>query len=70
MSSQQITAFIQGLPEDLQQEVMSFLEYIRYKQKQKEESSKKTRGGYGIIKGKVWMAEDFDAPLEEFKDYM
>ncbi|MEO1417667.1 MAG: DUF2281 domain-containing protein [Bacteroidota bacterium] len=70
MSSQQITAFIQELPEDLQQEVLSFLEYIRYKQKQKEELSKKTRGGYGIIKGKVWMAEDFDAPLEEFKDYM
>ncbi|MBE9045811.1 type II toxin-antitoxin system prevent-host-death family antitoxin [Pleurocapsales cyanobacterium LEGE 10410] len=24
----------------------------------------------GSAKGKVWMSEDFDEPLEEFKDYM
>jgi DNA-damage-inducible protein J len=24
----------------------------------------------GIMKGKIWMADDFDAPLEEFKEYM
>lgn len=24
----------------------------------------------GLEKGKVWMADDFDAPLEDFKDYM
>ena len=24
----------------------------------------------GCLKGKIWMAPDFDAPLEEFKDYM
>jgi prevent-host-death family protein len=24
----------------------------------------------GSAKGKLWMAEDFDAPLEDFKDYM
>lgn len=26
--------------------------------------------GIGCLEGKVWMADDFDAPLEEFKDYM
>lgn len=25
---------------------------------------------YGKGKGKVWMAEDFDAPLEDFAEYM
>ncbi len=25
---------------------------------------------FGIGKGKTWMSEDFDAPLEDFKDYM
>jgi len=25
---------------------------------------------WGIFKGKMWMADDFDAPLEEFKDYL
>ncbi|MCL1806133.1 MAG: DUF2281 domain-containing protein [Oscillospiraceae bacterium] len=24
----------------------------------------------GCMRGKVWMADDFDAPLEDFKDYM
>ena len=24
----------------------------------------------GNAKGKIWMAEDFDAPLDDFKDYM
>ena len=24
----------------------------------------------GSAKGKVWMSEDFDEPLEDFKDYM
>ena len=26
--------------------------------------------GFGCAKGKIWMADDFDAPLEDFKDYM
>jgi hypothetical protein len=24
----------------------------------------------GSAKGKIWMAPDFDAPLEDFKEYM
>ena len=24
----------------------------------------------GLLKGKVWMSEDFNEPLEEMKDYM
>jgi len=24
----------------------------------------------GCMKGKIWMAEDFDAPLEDFREYM
>ena len=24
----------------------------------------------GSLKGKIWMAEDFDEPLEDFKEYM
>ena len=26
--------------------------------------------GYGSLKGKIWMSEDFNEPLEDFKDYM
>jgi len=28
------------------------------------------RGGYGSVKGDYWMADDFNAPLDDFKDYM
>jgi len=28
------------------------------------------RGGFGCAKGEFWMADDFDAPLEDLKDYM
>jgi prevent-host-death family protein len=25
---------------------------------------------WGVFKGKMWMSDDFDAPLEDFKDYV
>jgi len=25
---------------------------------------------FGCVKGDYWMADDFDAPLDDFKDYM
>jgi antitoxin (DNA-binding transcriptional repressor) of toxin-antitoxin stability system len=27
-------------------------------------------GRFGSGKGKIWMSEDFDEPLEDFKEYM
>jgi len=33
-------------------------------QKQKKERE------FGCAKGQFWMADDFDAPLDDFKDYM
>ncbi len=26
--------------------------------------------GYGSLKGKIWISEDFNDPPEDFKDYM
>ena len=34
------------------------------------EQNQEKRRGFGCLKGQIWMAEDFDAPLEDFKDYM
>ena len=33
-------------------------------------SSARKRGAYGSLKGKMVIAPDFDAPLEEMKEYM
>jgi prevent-host-death family protein len=30
----------------------------------------RTKNPWGLYKGKIRMADDFDAPLEEFQDYM
>ena len=34
------------------------------------EQELKTERGFGCLKGQIWMAKDFDEPLEDFKDYM
>ncbi|GAB6393632.1 MAG: DUF2281 domain-containing protein [Treponematales bacterium] len=33
-------------------------------------TTKKQKRKPGCARGQIWMADDFDAPLEEFKDYM
>jgi hypothetical protein len=34
------------------------------------EQERKQEREFGCVKGDYWMAYDFDAPLEDFKDYM
>jgi Protein of unknown function (DUF2281) len=41
--------------------IVTFLEVI---------PSQKKKRVAGSLKGKVWYADDFDAPLEDLKDYM
>jgi hypothetical protein len=33
-------------------------------------SERKKQREFGCVKGDYWMADDFNAPLEDFKDYM
>ncbi|MBD0288633.1 MAG: DUF2281 domain-containing protein [Flavisolibacter sp.] len=59
---------IKQLPPHYQQEVEDFVDFIREK-KISASSEKKERTSVQL-KGKVWMSPDFDAPLEDFKDYV
>lgn len=63
---------LKELPESLQTEVLHYIEFLLEKyakpSRPKELPRKKRRAG--LLKGKIWMADDFDAPLEDFKDYM
>ncbi|MCL2068137.1 MAG: DUF2281 domain-containing protein [Treponema sp.] len=36
----------------------------------KEVVQEKKEREFGCAKGQFWMADDFDAPLDDFKDYM
>jgi len=33
-------------------------------------SKQKPQPTFGTAEGKIWMSEDFDAPLDDFEDYM
>ena len=63
-----ILSQIRQLPEQLQQEVLHYAEFLQTKhhaQKPKPQNRKA-----GSAKGKYELAPDFDAPLEDFKEYM
>jgi hypothetical protein len=58
---------IETLPSKIPQEVFDFVEFIKVKYQQKQPLKVRE---YGFAKGKVKLHEDFDAPLDEFKDYI
>ncbi len=58
---------INSLPIELRNEVALFVEFL--KQKSKIDSTKKVRE-FGFAKGKIHLSEDFDDPIEDFKDFM
>ena len=72
MLSTQLLATLDKLPPDLQAEVLNYAEYLAIKSAQPQASDpapKKYRQA-GTMKGMFTMADDFDTPLEDLKDYM
>lgn len=67
-----ILANLEKLPENLQVEIWHYSEYLlnRYAEENQAKITKTKRGGVGILKGKIWMSEDFDEPLEDLAEYM
>jgi hypothetical protein len=57
------------LPESLKSEAMDFIDFLLTKKKKPSKTNKPKRA-YGSMKGLIAMSPDFDAPLEDFKDYM
>ena len=48
--------------------IITFIEPVK---NDTDEKVKLPRSGlFGILKGKVWMSDDFNEPLEEMKEYM
>jgi hypothetical protein len=76
-------SFLLQLPESLQVEALHYVEYLTsYRVGKTAESFNQTplnqaeapsitrkRNGFGILKGKISIADDFDSPLEEFAEY-
>jgi hypothetical protein len=68
MTNQMIKEKLQNLPDNLKEEIFDFIDFIysRFRDKNVPKSSR--RPGYGILKGKISMKDDFDDPLEDFKE--
>lgn len=60
---------IKMIPVAYQQEVEDFIDFILQKKVNKNDKVKTARK-LGLLKGKMKMSDDFNAPLEDFKDYM
>ena len=67
MSDVQLCNKIASLPEDLKKQVADFVEFLETKSHTKAEKKRRT---FGYAKGFFKMSEDFDEPLDDFKDYM
>jgi len=63
---------LQKLPESLQQEVLHYAEFLvqKYPQDSTTAELPKKKREAGALKGKIWMSDDFDELLEDFREYM
>jgi len=63
---------IRNLPPDLQQQILTFVEFIEFRAKSQPEptATSNKRQGFGLWKGDITIHADFDEPLADFEDYM
>jgi hypothetical protein len=64
-----ILSKINELPEKYQMEVLDFSEFLLSKVIHNKNIIRIERGGFGARKNDYIMADDFDEPLEDFKEY-
>lgn len=70
MDSQSLYTKLESLSSALKEEAKNFIEFLVEKSKKKEAELKVKKPAFGSLKGKIHLSEDFDAPLDKFKDYM
>ena len=64
---------LEKLSDSLQTEVLHYIEFLSERYTKTDEVTiepPNKRGGLGRLKGQIWMADDFDAPLEDLQEYM
>lgn len=60
------------LPKEVEVKVLEYIEFLMSKHQKKDPKRKnsKKKSNFGSAKGTVLISDDFDAPLDDFKDYM
>ena len=66
MTTTMLITKISSLPPSLVKEVNDFVDFLKTKRKKDKIKERK----FGCAKGLIVMHSDFDAPLEDFKEYM
>lgn len=59
---------LKQLPEEIKREVLDYAEFLlkKYNERKRKKANRKA----GSARGKYKLAPDFDAPLEDFREYM
>ncbi|MFA7445647.1 MAG: DUF2281 domain-containing protein [Flavobacteriaceae bacterium] len=71
MTDIQLYKEIETLPKDLKKQVSDFVASLKEKIKSSSKEEKPKKRKAGIAKGYfIKMSDDFDEPLEDFKEYM
>jgi hypothetical protein len=70
MTEKLILSQIYQLPESLKLEVLHYVIFLKQAHSAKKEPSNQGDRIFGRSKGRYKLAPDFDAPLEDFKEYM
>jgi Protein of unknown function (DUF2281) len=66
----QILSEMQYLPENLKMEIFHFVSFLKHEYLQQNKSVKNNQRVFGRSKGRYQISADFNAPLEDFNDYM
>lgn len=68
MQTAELTKKIERLPAQKRAELNEYIDALL--QSIETPNAKTPKAVFGSTKGKLWMADDFDEPLDDFKDYM
>lgn len=66
MNDLELYAKLVELPDELKKEASDFVEFLKTKVSDKDGAKKRKAG---LAKGLIEMADDFDEPLDDFKEY-
>ena len=58
------------LPIEIRKQVEDYIEFLMKKYITKTSSTNPRLYAFGLYEGKISISDDFDDPLEDFKDYM
>lgn len=67
MTNTQLLTQFDSLPEAMKQEVIDFIEFLKYKNKP---AKKKKERKFGYAKDFFTMKDNFDDPIDDFNEYV